>query len=52
MERVIGKTISDNGMFHLQAMNYAKTLTFKPAQKDGKPVNAWTAVQLKAIRNR
>ena len=50
VQRVIGRQISDNTRFHVQALNFAKSLTFKPGQKNGQPVTAWIEVPLRPIR--
>jgi hypothetical protein len=51
VQRVISKQISNSSDFHLQALAFAKTLTFRPAQKDGQPTRAWVEVMLRPIRN-
>jgi hypothetical protein len=50
--RVTSKQISDNPSFHLKALEFAKTLTFRPAQKDGQAVAAWFEVLLRPTRTR
>ena len=52
VQRVMGKQISDNTQFHVAALTYAKTLTFRPAQKNGQPVKAWVEVMLRPIRKK
>jgi len=52
VQRVISKGISNDSKFHLLALNFAKTLTFRPAEKDGNPVRAWVEVMLRPTRNK
>jgi hypothetical protein len=51
VQRVMSKTISNTSAFHGLALAWAKTLTFRPAQKDGQPVKAWVEVMLRPTRS-
>jgi outer membrane biosynthesis protein TonB len=50
--KVSGKQVSNDPMFHVKAMTFARTLEFKPAQKNGTPVRAWHEVMLRPTRNK
>jgi hypothetical protein len=50
--RISGKQASSDPTFHVKAMTFARTLEFRPAQKDGRPVKAWAEVLLRPTRNK
>jgi len=42
--RVMGAKPSNDPVFHIAAMQYARSTRYKPATKDGQPVSAWVQI--------
>jgi hypothetical protein len=44
-QRVVGVRPSSSPQFHIAAMSHARSVQYRPAEKDGKPVTAWAQFQ-------